>query len=52
MDIILTKSASFDAVISQESSEGKSNRHQEQPEGSCYQHLPACITRACAQVCQ
>ena len=34
MDIILTKSASFDAVISQESSEGKGNRHQEQQEGS------------------
>ena len=46
MDIILAKSASFDAVISQESSEGKGNRHHEQPEGSCSQHLPACITRA------
>ena len=40
MDIIMTKSACFDAVISQESSEGKGHRHQEQPEGSRSQHLP------------
>ena len=52
MDIILTKSASFDAVISQESSEGKSNRHQEHLEGNCSQHVLACITRAFAHVCQ
>ena len=43
MDIILARSPDFDAVISQESSEGKGDRHKEEPGGvSLAPHLPLC----------
>lgn len=41
MDIILAKSADFDIVISEESSEGKGDRHKEEHEGVTSMLLPS-----------